>query len=383
MTRKLATITLATIIVLGSLFFNNYSYAEANSKLENLQEQRKNVKEDLSNAEEQVAELMSEIEDLNKEMERVNQSLNEKQGMMEKTEQNITSALEEIRILQDEIKELETDIEKRKEILKERIASYQQAGGSMTYLEVIFGAQSFGDFISRTSMVNKITEADASLLETLENDIHKVAEKQKLALEKLDELNAMKAEQEETLAQIKEEKQQNEQRRESLEKKQQELIALIDNLQLEDKKIASLQTEAKQNIVAAARKSSQSEQVKKSGRKVSTASKEKVDKPKKATQDNTNKKTFTVTATAYTMESAGGSGVTHTGIDLRENPNTRVIAVDPNVIPLGSVVHVEGYGYAIAGDIGSAINGNKIDVYVRTKQAAIKWGVRTVKVTIQ
>ncbi|QGS68556.1 hypothetical protein CV093_08500 [Oceanobacillus sp. 143] len=89
-----------------------------------------------------------------------------------------------------------------------------------------------------------------------------------------------------------------------------------------------------------------------------------------------------MSSTAYTIESSGGSGVTSTGIDLRKNPNAKVIAVDPSVIPLGSVVHVEGYGYAIAGDIGGAIKGNKIDVYVPTQKAALNWGRRTVKVTI-
>ncbi|WP_404451741.1 3D domain-containing protein [Virgibacillus necropolis] len=397
MTRRLTAITLATTIVL-SLSFGINSYAETKEDLENIQEQRKNVKEDLSEADEQVTNFMYEIEELNKEIERVNLSLKEKQDMIEKTKQNITSTIEEIRIIQDEVKELETDIEKRQELLKNRIASYQKAGGSVSYLEVIFGSQSFGDFISRVTMVNKITESDASLLENLESDIHKVAEKQKLALEKLDELNTMKVEQEKSLAKINEEKIQNEKRRKLLEKKQQEFIVLIDKLQSEDKELASLEADVKQNIAeAAARKASQAEQLKEN--KSKTVAKEenenkakavkekevaeKVDETEKKPQDNTDKETFTVTATAYTIESAGGSGVTYTGIDLRENPNAKVIAVDPSFIPLGSVVHVEGYGYAIAGDIGSAINGNKIDVYVPTQQAAIEWGVRTVEVTIQ
>ncbi len=94
-------------------------------------------------------------------------------------------------------------------------------------------------------------------------------------------------------------------------------------------------------------------------------------------------KTITVTATAYTIESAGGSGVTATGINLKKNPGAKVIAVDPSVIPLGSKVYVPGYGYAIAGDTGGAIKGNKIDVYVPTNEQAKQWGVRTVNITIQ
>src|SRR5699024_8394774 len=93
-------------------------------------------------------------------------------------------------------------------------------------------------------------------------------------------------------------------------------------------------------------------------------------------------KTISVTATAYTAKCDGCSGITSTGINLIENPDKKVIAVDPNVIPLGTEVYVEGYGNAIAGDIGGAIKGNKIDVHVPTKDEAKSWGVQTVDVTI-
>lgn len=92
--------------------------------------------------------------------------------------------------------------------------------------------------------------------------------------------------------------------------------------------------------------------------------------------------TFEVTATAYTAECDGCSGTTYTGVDLKNNPDKKVIAVDPDVIPLGTKVYVEGYGYAVAEDIGSAIKGNKIDLHVPTKEEAYSWGVQTVNVTI-
>ncbi len=93
-------------------------------------------------------------------------------------------------------------------------------------------------------------------------------------------------------------------------------------------------------------------------------------------------KEFTVSATAYTAYCNGCSGITKTGINLRENSDLKVIAVDPNVIKLGTKVHVEGYGYAIAGDTGGAIKGNKIDVFIPTKSEAYKWGRKNVKLTI-
>ncbi|KGA97282.1 peptidoglycan-binding protein [Alkalihalobacillus alcalophilus ATCC 27647 = CGMCC 1.3604] len=92
--------------------------------------------------------------------------------------------------------------------------------------------------------------------------------------------------------------------------------------------------------------------------------------------------TLSVEATAYTAECNGCSGITATGIDLRNDRDKKVIAVDPEVIPLGSRVYVEGYGEAIAGDTGGAIQGNKIDLHVPTKEEAIQFGRQQVNVTI-
>ncbi|MBF2455196.1 LysM peptidoglycan-binding domain-containing protein, partial [Listeria seeligeri] len=77
-------------------------------------------------------------------------------------------------------------------------------------------------------------------------------------------------------------------------------------------------------------------------------------------------KALTVKAPAYSKAEPGMSHMTATGIDL--NDNSRVIAVDPSVIPLGSKVYVEGYGEAIAADTGGAIKGNKIDVHLNSVQ---------------
>ncbi|TYR78629.1 LysM peptidoglycan-binding domain-containing protein [Priestia megaterium] len=93
-------------------------------------------------------------------------------------------------------------------------------------------------------------------------------------------------------------------------------------------------------------------------------------------------KELTVTATAYTGNCKGCSGITATGINLKKNPKLKVISVDPKVIKLGSKVYVEGYGTAIAGDKGSAIKGNKIDVFIPSQKEAIKWGRKTVKIKI-
>lgn len=66
-------------------------------------------------------------------------------------------------------------------------------------------------------------------------------------------------------------------------------------------------------------------------------------------------------------------GITYTGVTAKEN---HTIAVDPDVIPLGSVVEVDGIRF-VAEDIGGAIKGNKLDIYFDSHQDAINWGVQS------
>ncbi|GAA3343610.1 3D domain-containing protein [Deinococcus persicinus] len=108
-----------------------------------------------------------------------------------------------------------------------------------------------------------------------------------------------------------------------------------------------------------------------------TASKENAPEANK-----TASKEIIVEASAYTASCEGCSGITATGMNLKANPNAKVISVDPAVIPLGSKVYVEGYGEAIAGDTGGAIKGKRIDVFFPSQQDAINFGVKQLKVTI-
>ncbi len=83
-------------------------------------------------------------------------------------------------------------------------------------------------------------------------------------------------------------------------------------------------------------------------------------------------------ATGYTAGIGNVDYYTATGHRVKRG----VVAVDPNVIKLGTKLYIEGYGYAVAWDKGSAIKGNIIDLYFETYKEAINWGRRRVKVFI-
>jgi 3D (Asp-Asp-Asp) domain-containing protein len=84
-------------------------------------------------------------------------------------------------------------------------------------------------------------------------------------------------------------------------------------------------------------------------------------------------RTLVVDAVAYHLP-----GVTASGIPV----GVGVIAVDPTVIPLGTRVFVPGYGPAVAADVGTAIKGNIIDLWMPSTPQAMAWGRRAVTITI-
>ncbi|MCU5180995.1 cell wall-binding protein EntC [Bacillus toyonensis] len=153
---------------------------------------------------------------------------------------------------------------------------------------------------------------------------------------------------------------------------------------------AKAREEAKAQAAAEAREAAKAQEAAKAREAA------KVQKP--ATQQPVAKETETstpsssrelrVVATAYTADplengyKAGDQVKSALGHNLTANPNMKLIAVDPSVIPLGSKVWVEGYGVAIAGDTGGAIKGNKIDVLMPDKGTSSNWGRKTVTVKI-
>ncbi|MEB9824290.1 cell wall-binding protein EntB [Bacillus cereus] len=158
------------------------------------------------------------------------------------------------------------------------------------------------------------------------------------------------------------------------------------------KEEAKVKEEEKAQEIAKAKEEEKAREIAKAkeeekAREIAKAKEE--ERAKEASKNNIQsaKRELTVVATAYTADPSengtyGGRVLTAMGHDLTANPNMRIIAVDPKVIPLGSKVWVEGYGEAIAGDTGSAIKGNRIDVLMGSKSKAMNWGRQTVKVKI-
>jgi 3D (Asp-Asp-Asp) domain-containing protein len=97
-----------------------------------------------------------------------------------------------------------------------------------------------------------------------------------------------------------------------------------------------------------------------------------------------------VMATGYTagIESTGKSsghpqyGITYSGVKVRKGI-VSTIAADTKVFPLGTLLYIPGYGYGLVADTGSAIKGNKIDLFfLNKKEVYANWGKKKVNVYV-
>ncbi len=125
-------------------------------------------------------------------------------------------------------------------------------------------------------------------------------------------------------------------------------------------------------------------------RQAATSKKQSTVSTTTATPVSTTGRSIQAESTAYTNDAAdngsyGGRVLTATGHDVTDSifyNGMRIIAVDPAVIPLGTIVQIEGVGQAIALDTGGRIKGNIVDLLVDTKDEAINWGRRHITITL-
>jgi len=249
------SVTTAAVVGLGSAFFSHTVQAETINELEtkqsNIKNEREEVKEDLSKAEAEIADVLFDLKEMNEEIEKVEKSLKENKAMMNKTTEKIEESKEEIKDLEKEIEKLEEAIDVRNELLKERIASMQKAGGNVGFIEVVFGSKSFEDFISRASSASKVTQSDADLIEQQEKDKQKVEEQRSVYQAKLDEQEEQKVELEGMKELIVTQKEENEKSKKKLKAKEKELVTMKSELESKDSNLASLESEIRDDIEAA------------------------------------------------------------------------------------------------------------------------------------
>ncbi|MBU9712571.1 3D domain-containing protein [Evansella tamaricis] len=125
-------------------------------------------------------------------------------------------------------------------------------------------------------------------------------------------------------------------------------------------------------------------------RKIITHDTEEASVTLEESQDWSKYPSLEVVATGYTAgpESTGKTeghpqyGITFSGVKVKRDLYSTV-AADPDVFPIGTILFIPGYGYGVVADTGSAIKGNKIDLYYETVQEVYdQWGKRSIEVYV-
>lgn len=167
------TFGLASVIGASGLFIpftheaNAQNFEQKKQELDSKQsEVNKNLqkkKEELSKLEAKQEALALKLKEIDEKALKTSDQIEEKQKENEKTKK-------EIKALKKEIADTEKRIEERNEFLKKRVRALQESGGSTKYIDVLLGAKSFSDFISRAGAVSTLINADSEIIKEQERD---------------------------------------------------------------------------------------------------------------------------------------------------------------------------------------------------------------------
>jgi 3D (Asp-Asp-Asp) domain-containing protein len=348
--RMIFMVLTCVLLVSGTVVAHAQSSKEALHSVEQELEQKANEKNSIN----------QEIEKIKSDMEALQSYITQNREALAGTQQRIAETQQQIEKKKEEIVVLQDKIHNRKDVMKSRLVALQEDEKLNVAINVILESKSVADLIQRASAVTTLFNADNDIIKDQENDLAQI-EKDKQEIAKHEEQLASERE---TLS-----KQQNELAL-NLQKRQESLTVMQQKYSQVNEEMAGIQAE----LNAAQEKVRQEQEAVKA---MSTANTPAAAAP--ATPAPTGSEMY-VTSTAYSWQSAGS--ITYMGHNIKENPNMKLIAVDPSVIPLGSKVWVEGYGVAIAGDTGGAIKGHKIDVLMPNNAQAYAWGRKTVKVVV-
>lgn len=332
----------------------------------------------------------SDVQQLEAKLSSELQKVNTKYQEIENLNQRINELDAEKASLAEQIKTQEVKVDERKEVARKRL-QLMQASDLVSYSILhLLNSESISDFLNRLFVFQQFFQSDEEVLQNLADQVK--------------ELNRLKSESESTATDLEGKKEQLTAETKTFEGSIASLKQLIadnkatfEKMEQEKKAAADSATTIfsamKHTVATASADQTKADEKKTQEPTAQTATTVQQEQPAQqsststtnnssssSNSSSTSGKTLQVVATGYSYNEAGLSYYTSTGIDLRSNPT--VIAVDPSVIPLGSLVEIPGYGVAIAGDTGSAIKGNIIDLHFVNVNDALQWGRRTVTIKI-
>lgn len=291
------------------------------------------------------------------------QKVNTKYQEIESLNQQIDSLNKEKETLAEKITTQEAKVEERKQVAAKRLQQIQVSDFVSYSVLHLLNSESLSDFFNRLYVFQQLFQSDEEVLKNLS--------------EQVAELSRLKTAAEQASTDLVAKKEQLTAESQAFEGSVNDLKKLIaDNKEA----LAKVQEQKKETSAVVASAITAVAQLTTDKPDVASSTQQTPTTQAAAASNQSGGRTLNVQATGYSYNEPGLSPYTATGIDLRKNPT--VIAVDPSVIPLGSLVEVPGYGIAIAGDTGGAIKGNIIDLHFTTVDQANQWGRRNVTIRI-
>ena len=383
MFKKLTLFSL--IVVLFISFINtNFAYATPQDKINESLKQYQTL-------DSEILELNSKIESLDIEIDKTTLKLKE-------NNQAISDIKNQIEINESKLKQTKEEIEKAQIVLDNRVRTMYKTNMSSNILVSVITSKNITDLFSRVQAISKILSTDKEILSDINNKKNELDLTIKNLNTKNSELATLKNIIEEDLKTIENKKSEQEKYLEQLNSEKESAFAIIeenekilisDSLAIANSSSAS--TSELQNAIDSLKSYIpllNSSKIINMARDGISNAESRINELNKPIVDNSADiatgtignvvKTLTMESTAYY-----GHGTTALGLKPVRNPNgLSTIAVDPNVIPLGTKVYVSGYGLAIAADTGGAIKGNIIDVFLNSYEECYSWGRRQVTVQI-
>jgi peptidoglycan hydrolase CwlO-like protein len=195
--RSILTISFAATLALGSFStIGQVTKAESmdslKSKQQHVQEKKGEVNQNIQSKDQHITDVINKQKELEKQIMTLDAKINSTNDRIAEKEKKINDTTKDIEQLKAEIEVLKKKIAERNQLLKDRARAMQQQGGSANYLDVMLGAESFGDFLDRASAVNTLVNADREIMEEQKRDQDSLEKKQKQVEDKLEELRASK-----------------------------------------------------------------------------------------------------------------------------------------------------------------------------------------------
>ena len=212
-------------------------------KAESIDKESAEIKSSIDQTLKELSSLQTQRADIEAQIARIEQAVNDNHAKIDETNKQITETNAEIETLKKDIAVIEERIAQRTEVLKGRAVSFQENGGQVSYVEVILGSSSFGDFIDRVGAVATIVEADKDLIADQEADKKAIEEKQASVEEKLSDLNNTMVELEGMQAQITEQKAESELLKAQLTQQENESNTELASLRERDEALAAQKAE--------------------------------------------------------------------------------------------------------------------------------------------